>query len=272
MSERGLAENIDRSDQDVSDKLGTPGIQPLFISRASSGWVESVKGVPAREKVRFAARATRCGGQRWRGGKGRATRRICGRGFWRRVDGGMAARVAAKVFRISVSYIYNALIRRRCTGQTGAGARRGHRATADHIAPLLNQTSCSANSQACNAFSVKSGCASIWAAKAASCTGDSLRGRLGLSFKKTLRASEQRRPDVAARRRIWRAARPFVDADKLVFIDETGANTKMTRLYGRAPKGRRLFARRRSAIGKPPPSSPHCVAMGSAYRWCSMGR
>jgi transposase len=47
---------------------------------------------------------------------------------------------------------------------------------------------------------------------------------------------------VAARRRIWRAAQPFIDPDKLVFIDETGANTKMTRLYGRAPRGQRLLA------------------------------
>jgi hypothetical protein len=60
--------------------------------------------------------------------------------------------------------------------------------------------------------------------------------------KKSLRASEQDRPDVAARRRIWRAAQPFIDPGKLVFIDETGANTKMTRLYGRAPRGRRLLA------------------------------
>ena len=48
---------------------------------------------------------------------------------------------------------------------------------------------------------------------------------------------------MAARRRIWQAARPFVDPAKLVFIDETGASTKMTRLYGRAPRGRRLFAK-----------------------------
>lgn len=65
----------------------------------------------------------------------------------------------------------------------------------------------------------------------------------GCRLKKTLRAAEQDRPDVAARRRIWRAAQPFVDADKLVFIDETGASTKMTRLYGRAPRGRRLLAK-----------------------------
>ena len=39
------------------------------------------------------------------------------------VDGGMAARV----FRVSVSYIYKALIRRRRTGETSASSRRGHR-------------------------------------------------------------------------------------------------------------------------------------------------
>ena len=43
------------------------------------------------------------------------------------VDGGMAARGAARVFRVSVSYIYKALIRRRRTGETSASSRRGHR-------------------------------------------------------------------------------------------------------------------------------------------------
>jgi transposase len=43
------------------------------------------------------------------------------------VDGGMAARAAAAVFRVSVSYIYKALIRRRRTGETSASTRRGHR-------------------------------------------------------------------------------------------------------------------------------------------------
>src|SRR5438445_11001400 len=43
------------------------------------------------------------------------------------VDGGMAARAAASVFRVSVSYIYKALIRRRRTGEVSASSRRGHR-------------------------------------------------------------------------------------------------------------------------------------------------
>ena len=43
------------------------------------------------------------------------------------VDGGMAARAAASLFRVSVSYIYKALIRRRRTGEVSASPRRGHR-------------------------------------------------------------------------------------------------------------------------------------------------
>ena len=43
------------------------------------------------------------------------------------VDGGMTARAAAKLFRVSVSYIYKALIRRRHTGEVSASTRRGHR-------------------------------------------------------------------------------------------------------------------------------------------------
>ena len=43
------------------------------------------------------------------------------------IDTGMAARSAARLFRVSVSYIYKALIRRRRTGETTASWRRGHR-------------------------------------------------------------------------------------------------------------------------------------------------
>ena len=33
---------------------------------------------------------------------------------------------------------------------------------------------------------------------------------------------------------------PWIDPDRLVFLDETGFTTKMTRLYGRCPIGERL--------------------------------
>jgi transposase len=42
------------------------------------------------------------------------------------VDGGMAARQAAATFKVSIAYIYKALIRRRLTGDAGINPRRGH--------------------------------------------------------------------------------------------------------------------------------------------------
>jgi transposase len=51
------------------------------------------------------------------------------------------------------------------------------------------------------------------------------------------------RADVAAARERWRAAQPSLAPEKLIFIDETGANTKMVRTRGRAPKGERLVGR-----------------------------
>ena len=65
----------------------------------------------------------------------------------------------------------------------------------------------------------------------------------GLSFKKTLRASEQDRPELARARAEWKQGRqPIMRAQRgrLIFIDETGTTTKMTRLRGRSLKGERL--------------------------------
>ena len=42
------------------------------------------------------------------------------------------------------------------------------------------------------------------------------------------------------KREEWAQRMPGLDPAKLVFIDETGANTKMTRPYGRAPVGQRV--------------------------------
>ena len=58
--------------------------------------------------------------------------------------------------------------------------------------------------------------------------------------KKSLRAAEQDRPDVAEARGKWRAGQADINQERLVFIDESGASTKMTRLYGRCARGKRL--------------------------------
>lgn len=60
---------------------------------------------------------------------------------------------------------------------------------------------------------------------------------LGLSYKKTPRAAEQDRPDVKRARILWRREQLSWDVRRLVFIDETGLNTKMARRYGRAERG-----------------------------------
>jgi transposase len=67
--------------------------------------------------------------------------------------------------------------------------------------------------------------------------------RHAISYKKTLHASEQTRPDVAEARERWKAGQASLDPTKLVFVDETGTNTKMVRAYGRAPWGPRLLGR-----------------------------
>ena len=48
---------------------------------------------------------------------------------------------------------------------------------------------------------------------------------------------------MAQAREAWKASQPDLDPDKLVFIDETGASTKMVRLRGRCPCGERLLVK-----------------------------
>ncbi len=77
-------------------------------------------------------------------------------------------------------------------------------------------------------------------------------------------AAECARADIRDERRVWRDQRqPRMreQPHRLVFLDETSVNTKMTRLRGRSRKGQRLHASRPSAIGQPTPSSPACAAM-----------
>jgi transposase len=57
-----------------------------------------------------------------------------------------------------------------------------------------------------------------------------------------MRAAEQDRSDVKAARRLWRRQQPLWDVRRLVFIDETGLNTKMSRHHGRCPIGRRCLS------------------------------
>ncbi len=47
---------------------------------------------------------------------------------------------------------------------------------------------------------------------------------------------------MAEARAAWQALQPEIAIDRLVFIDETGASTKMARRYGRSARGKRCVA------------------------------
>lgn len=100
------------------------------------------------------------------------------------VDGGVAARAAAELFRVSVSYIYKALIRRRRTGEVSASLRRGHRprklspaqeaALAVHLEAQPDLTLAALQAWLSAEHGVRLSNGAMWSAVA----------RLGLSFKK----------------------------------------------------------------------------------------
>jgi transposase len=58
--------------------------------------------------------------------------------------------------------------------------------------------------------------------------------------KKVLHAQERDSPENQQKRRDFLEAIVGIDPERLVFVDETGANTSMTRTHGRAPVGERV--------------------------------
>ena len=108
------------------------------------------------------------------------------------IDSGIAARAAASVFRVSVSYVYKALIRRRRTGEVSASLRRGHRprkltaaqeaALAAHIAAHPDMTLAALQSWLAAEHGVQLSNGAMWSAV----------DRLGLSFKKRRSAPPNR--------------------------------------------------------------------------------
>ena len=72
------------------------------------------------------------------------------------------------------------------------------------------------------------------------CSGSSI--ATTSASKKSLHASERERADVRTARASWKRKQPRLDPKKLIFVDETGTSTNMTRLRGRCRRGQRLVA------------------------------
>ena len=158
------------------------------------------------------------------------------------VDGGMSRRGAAKRFGIAPSTAIKWVCAWQRTGsyrpRPQGGDRRSHRieARAETVLALVEETPDMTLAEIAvhleSAHGVRVSQSTVWR----------FFHRRGITFKKTAHASEQQRPDVLRRRRAWFDAQPDLDPEQLVFVDETGASTKMARRCGRAPRGHRCRA------------------------------
>lgn len=79
----------------------------------------------------------------------------------------------------------------------------------------------------------------------------------------------QARPDVALARHRWQR---WLDLHSFVFFDEMEASTKLTRLYGRALKGRGLPALAPRGQGQTTTFQGCLTCHGLTRPWCSTGR
>jgi transposase len=154
---------------------------------------------------------------------------------------GASARSVAKAFSISASSAIKWGQRWRSTGRVEASSVRGHRRSplVDHadwlLALIVGQADLTLEEihERIGERGVSTSVSSLWRF---------FKGR-GISLKKSLHASEQLRADVALARQAWRQNQPALDPDKIVFVDETGTNTAMTRLRGRCKLSERLIGR-----------------------------
>jgi transposase len=155
------------------------------------------------------------------------------------VSGGASRRAAAERFRVSASSAVRRAERRAETGGVSPSPRggRGRSPLEPHAAWLLGLVAAEPD------LTLAEIVVRVAEAHGRATTDGSLRRffrRHRISLKKTLRAAEQDRPGVAAARQAWQAAQGGLDPARLVFVDETGANTKLVRTRGRGPGGRRV--------------------------------
>src|ERR1700693_2576649 len=158
------------------------------------------------------------------------------------VEDGQWRRAAAARFRVSLSFVMSLMKAVRARGSFApkpSGGRR-HAKLEPHRAFLLAQVAEKAD------ITMPELAGALAAARVEKADPASLSRwliRAGYRLKKTLRASEQDRPDIKQAREEWTEVRQpqmRLEPHRLIFLDETGTTTKMTRPRGRCRKGERL--------------------------------
>ena len=86
------------------------------------------------------------------------------------------------------------------------------------------------------------------------------------SKKKSLYAAEQGSEANQERRSSWREQVSRIDPEKLIFMDESGVATEMTRRYGRMRGGRRLREEDYASMNLQRRSSEYALAMASTKK------
>ena len=151
-------------------------------------------------------------------------------------DGEGSQRQIARLFRVSVSFVSRLLKRRR---ESGTLAPEPHRGGPPRVLSIAERCRLWDLVKEHNDYTLEElrrrggfdcSLTTIWRA---------LR-RHGLTRKKkSMHADERDRPDVVRKRRPFRWQVRRIEPGRLHFVDESGANTAMTRAYAWAPRGER---------------------------------
>jgi transposase len=148
---------------------------------------------------------------------------------------GVAPKEVATKFRVSRSWVNRLVQRHRETGEIGPRPQKVFKKQAfagqeTRLRALVDAPPDQTLAELRETLQSSASLSSLWRAL----------DRLQLTLKKTVHADEQRRPDVAAERRLWREWLPLRDVRQYVFLDECGVTTDLLRRDGRSPRGTRL--------------------------------
>lgn len=153
--------------------------------------------------------------------------------------GGYTLRQLAALFAVDVSVIVRLQQRKRQTGSIapkphgGGRARKLDEAAQDRLLQLVRQQPDATLAELRQQLGVVCGLTTIHR---------TLQRRGITRKKKSKHADERDSPEVQEERAVFEAKMAKVDPAHLVFVDETGATTSMTRTHGRAPAGERVTA------------------------------
>ena len=156
------------------------------------------------------------------------------------IASGRSARSAARAFSISVSAAVRWGQRLREEGHAEArpmGGDRRSRLTARgaEVLTLVAET------PDLTLAEIRSALAARYGLEVGISTISRFLARHQVTFKKkSLRAAEQEREDVAESRQNFISRQPSLDPERVIFLDETAVNTKMIRTHGRSHRSLRL--------------------------------